>query len=158
MKVSRRDLGLLRPALAAGAAATRRRTEGQAPAAGQGAAPGTARPTLGSKNYHHSQLPYNGNETRKGRRFFMGTTHGGFALEAHETILGPGVETHAPHRHLHEEILIVVEGTVEVFREGATERVDAGSLIFHGSNQLHTLRNVGKVPARYYVIELRGDG
>ena len=155
MRVSRRDLALLVPALAG---ATIRRTEAQAPAAGQAARPGPARPPLGSKNYHHNQVPYTGNETRKGRRFFMGTTHGGFGLEAHETILGPGVETHAPHRHLHEEILIVVEGTVEVYREGATERVDAGSLIFHGSNQLHTLRNVGQVPARYYVIELRGEG
>ena len=149
MKVSRRDLRVLLPALAA---ASLRPVHAQtAPAA-------APRPTLGSKNYHHSQLPYNGNDTRKSRRFFLGATHGGFALEAHETILGPGVETHAPHRHLHEEILIVVEGTVEVYREGATERVDAGSLIFHGSNQLHTLRNVGTVPARYYVIELRGNG
>ena len=133
-----------------------RRAEAQAPAAGRAAGPGPAR--LDSRNYHHSQLPYNGNETRKGRRFLLGATHGGFAVEAHETILGPGVETHAPHRHLHEEIIIVVEGTVEVFREGATERVDAGSVIVHGSNHLHTLRNVGQVPARYYVIELRGEG
>jgi uncharacterized cupin superfamily protein len=155
MKVSRRDLALLVPALAAGAAI--RRAEAQAPAAGRAAGPGPARPPLDSKNYHHSQVPYTGNDTRKGRRFLLGTTHGGFAVEAHETILGPGVETHAPHRHLHEEIIIVVEGTVEVYREAATERVDAGSVIFHGSNQLHTLRNVGQIPARYYVIELRGE-
>lgn len=156
MKVSRRDLGALVPVLAAVAAF--RPAHAQTTPVGQATAPRPVQPTLGSKNYHHSQLPYNGNDTRKSRRFFMGATHGGFGLEAHETILGPGVQTHAPHRHLHEEILIVVEGTVEVYREGTTERVDAGSLIFHGSNQLHTLRNVGKVPARYYVVELRGDG
>ncbi len=67
------------------------------------------------------------NATKKGRRFFMGATHRGFVLEAHETALGPGVETHAPHRHLHEEIIIVVEGTLEVERDGTTSRVEAGS-------------------------------
>ena len=113
--------------------------------------------TLGTKNYHHGQVEYTGNDQKKGRRFFMGETHGGFTVEAHETILGIGVETHAPHRHLHEEIIIVVEGTVETWVEGHTETVEAGSVIFYGSNQLHSARNAGTVPCRYYVIELRGD-
>jgi quercetin dioxygenase-like cupin family protein len=149
-KISRRELGVLLPALAAGAAV--------GPAVAQTAAP--ARPVrtkLDTKNYHHGQIPYNGNDQKKGRRFFMGETHGGFNLETHETILGVGVETHAPHRHLHEEIIVVVEGTVETYNEGKTETVEAGSVIFYGSNQMHSARNAGNVPARYYVIELRGD-
>lgn len=64
---------------------------------------------------------------------------------------------HAPHRHVHEEIIIVVEGSVETYNEGRTQIVEAGSVIFYGSNQMHSARNAGKVPARYYVIELRGD-
>jgi quercetin dioxygenase-like cupin family protein len=152
MNVSRRDLGVLLPVLAA--AAARRPAHAQTTPA---AAPTPARTTLGTRNYHHSQIAYNGNDTKKGRRFFMGETHGGFNLEAHETVLGPGVQTHAPHRHVHEEIIIVVEGTVETFVEGKTDTVEAGSVIFYGTNQLHNARNVGKVPARYYVIELRGD-
>jgi quercetin dioxygenase-like cupin family protein len=155
MTVSRRDLAGLLPALIAAAAV--RPAEAQTPA-GPAAAAGAARTTLDTKNYHHRQIAYTGNDTKKGRRFFMGATHGGFNLEAHETILGPGVETHAPHRHVHEEIIIVVEGTVETYVEGRTDTVEAGSVIFYGSNQMHNARNVGKVPARYYVIELRGDG
>lgn len=147
---SRRDLGYLLPALAAAAAVR--------PAAAQTATPtAPARAKLDTKNYHHGQIPYNGNDQKKGRRFFMGETHGGFNLETHETILGVGIETHAPHKHLHEEIIIVVEGTVETYNEGKTEVVEAGSVIFYGSNQMHSARNVGKVQARYYVIELRGD-
>jgi quercetin dioxygenase-like cupin family protein len=107
--------------------------------------------------YHHAQIPYAGNDQKKGRRFFMGETHGGFNLEMHETILGVGVETHAPHRHVHEEIILVVEGTVETYNDGRTEVVESGSVIFFGSNQMHSARNVGKVPCRYYVVELRGD-
>ena len=158
MKVSRRDLRVLLPALAATALRpVQARAQGQAQAPAPAGAARPAQPTLTGRNYHHGQMAYSGNETRKGRRFFMGATHGGFAVETHETVLGPGVETHAPHRHLHEEIIILVDGTLEVERDGAREKIDAGSVIFHGSNQLHTVRNVGSVPARYYVIELRGD-
>lgn len=156
MPVSRRDFGVLLPVLAAAAAL--QPADAQTTPAGQSAPPRPARTKLETKNYHHAQITYNGNDTKKGRRFFMGETHGGFNLEAHETILGPGVETHAPHRHVHEEIIIVVEGTVETYVEGKTDTVESGSVIFYGSNQLHNARNVGKVPARYYVIELRGDG
>jgi quercetin dioxygenase-like cupin family protein len=160
MKVSRRELSLLLPALAATATVQRLSAQAGAPqttGASAASAAGTPRTRLATKNYHHSQIAYNGNDTKKARRFFMGETHGGFNLEAHETILGPGVETHAPHKHIHEEIIIVVEGTVETYNEGKTEVVEAGSVIFYGSNQMHSARNVGKVPARYYVIELRGD-
>src|SRR5688572_25232794 len=158
MRMSRRDLGVLLPALAATAVS---RSASAAPAARVQSAPAppasAARTKLDTKNYHHRQVAYVGNDQKKGRRFFMGETHGGFNLETHETILGVGVETHAPHKHLHEEIIIVVEGTVETYNEGKTELVEAGSVIFYGSNQMHSARNAGKVPARYYVIELRGD-
>lgn len=149
MKMSRRHLGYLLPAVAA--AAVVRTTQAQAPAA--------ARAVLDTKMYHHGRIPYSGDDQKKGRRFFLGETHGGFGVETHETILGVGVETHAPHRHLHlhEEIIIVVEGTVETYVEGRTETLEPGSVIFFGSNQMHSARNVGTVPARYYVIELRGD-
>ena len=39
-------------------------------------------------------------------------------MEAHETVLGPGIETHPPHKHEHEEIVIVLEGTVEANMDG----------------------------------------
>ncbi len=145
MTLSRRDIGRLLPALVAAGTA--------APALAQ--APARAR--LDTRNYHHDRVAYAGDDQKKGRRFFMGETHGGFNVETHETILGVGVETHAPHRHVHEEIIIVVEGTVETYVEGRTETVEAGSVIFYGSNQMHSARNVGTVPARYYVVELRGE-
>lgn len=151
MKVSRRDLGLLLPALAVTAAARSLQAQAAAPQAP------AAMPRLDTKVYHHNQVPYVGDAKKKGRRFFMGETHGGFNLEAHETILGVGVETHAPHKHVHEEIILVVEGTVETYNEGKTEVCEAGSVIFFGPNQMHSARNVGQVPSRYYVIELRDD-
>ena len=139
MEFSRRDLGLLLPALAAGKAA------GQPPEG-----------TLASKVYHNGRIAYEGDAKKKGRRFFYGKTHGGFNLETHETVLGEGTETHAPHKHEHEEIVIVVAGAVETYLDGKTEIAEAGSVIYFGSNQMHSARSAGTAPCRYYVIELRG--
>jgi mannose-6-phosphate isomerase-like protein (cupin superfamily) len=113
--------------------------------------------TLPSRVYHDKQIPYEGNEKKKGRRFFFGSNRSGFNLEMHETILGVGTETHPPHQHVHEEVLVVVEGTVDVLCDGKTEQAEAGSVVYFASNQLHGARNAGKVPCRYYVMELRGD-
>jgi len=116
-----------------------------------------ARPELPTKVYHHDQLPYEGNATKKGRRFFFGANRNKFLFEMHETILGPGTETHAPHKHGHEEIVIVVEGTVETWVEGKSEIAETGSVFYFASNQMHSARNAGKGPCRYYVVELRGS-
>lgn len=140
MKFSRRDLAMILPALAA----TKAVAQSQQIA------------TLPAKVYHSARIPYIGDEKKKGRAFFRDAEHSGFNLEAHETVLGAGTETHAPHKHEHEEIVIVVEGTTQTFMEGKTETVEAGSVIYFGSNQMHSLRNAGTTPCRYYVIELRG--
>jgi XRE family transcriptional regulator, regulator of sulfur utilization len=139
MKISRRDLSLLLPALAGRAAAQPRQTT-----------------TLESKVYQHAQLPYAGDDKKKGRRFLFGPNRSGFNIEMHETILGPGTSTHQPHKHAHEEAFILVEGTLEAHLEGKTQVMEAGSIFYVASNQMHTVNNAGKVPARYYIIELRG--
>jgi (S)-ureidoglycine aminohydrolase len=111
---------------------------------------------LPAKVYHSEEIPYKGDEKKKARRFFYGSEHSGFNLECHETVLGPGVETHPPHSHEHEEIIIVVEGTVRVSMDGKLDTVEAGSVIHYEPNRPHNLRNAGMTPCRYYVIELRG--
>jgi quercetin dioxygenase-like cupin family protein len=102
-------------------------------------------------------MPYTGYADKKGRRFFLSQTHGGFKVEMHETILGPGMETHPVHQHEHEEIIVVVEGTFEANMDGKKTAVPAGSVLVFGSNQPHNARNIGATQCRYYVIELRAN-
>ena len=73
-------------------------------------------------------------------------------LEIHITTLRAGEESHPPHRHPNEEILIVKEGQVEALVNGELKRGGPGSLIFQASNQLHNIKNVGTTPATYHVI------
>lgn len=141
MSISRRELGWLLPALAARAAA-----QGTPAAA-----------TMTSKAYDSDQIPYKGDDRKKGRQFFLSATHAGFKIECHETVLGPGLETHPPHKHEHEEIMIVVAGTVEANMDGVKQTVPARSVVVFGSNQMHNARNAGATPSRYYIVELRGN-
>jgi quercetin dioxygenase-like cupin family protein len=142
VSISRRDLGWLLPALAA-ARATAQQS-------------GTVE-TMTSKAYPSDRIPYKGDDKKKGRQFFLAATHAGFKIECHETVLGPGLETHPPHKHEHEEIMIVVEGTVEANMDGMKQTVPPGSVVVFGSNRMHNARNAGSVPSRYYIVELRGN-
>jgi quercetin dioxygenase-like cupin family protein len=112
--------------------------------------------TMTSKAYPSDKVPYKGDDNKKGRQFFLAATHADFKIECHETVLGPGLETHPPHKHEHEEIMIVVEGTVEANMDGVKRTVPPGSVVVFGSNQMHNARNAGTTPSRYYIVELRG--
>ena len=79
-------------------------------------------------------------------------------LEIHISTLKPGQSPHAPHKHEHEELLIVKEGTLETFQNGATRRAGPGAIIFQASNELHNVTNVGAAPATYYVIGWESPG
>ena len=76
-------------------------------------------------------------------------------LEIHITTLNAGQVSHPPHQQAEEELLIVREGTVETLQNGKASRLGPGSVIFHSSNDLHNIRNVGDTPATYHVINWR---
>jgi quercetin dioxygenase-like cupin family protein len=88
------------------------------------------------------------------RAVFDGLTHSGFHIDLHETELAPGAAPHAPHKHEHEEIVMVREGTLEVTIEGKATVVGPGSVVYAASNDLHGWRNVGETRAQYFVIAL----
>lgn len=92
------------------------------------------------------------------RRFFDGLTHENFRVEVHETTLPPHGAPHAAHRHVHEELVIIREGSLEVEMEGEpTKVVQAGGLIFAASNRMHGWKNAGATPASYFVIAIGND-
>ena len=92
------------------------------------------------------------------RQFFKTPTVTLDELECHVTTLNPGLQSHPPHKHPNEELVIVREGTVEVLSNGEWKKVGPGSVIFNASNQLHALKNVGTTPAVYHVINWKSPG
>jgi quercetin dioxygenase-like cupin family protein len=119
------------------------------------AAEGPARSAvLPSKAYGYDDLPVKENGANRQRAIFNGETHTGFPVELHETELAAGQAPHPPHSHVHEEMAIIREGTLEVTISGKTDRLGPGSIIWVASGEHHGWRNVGTTRARYMVMAL----
>jgi XRE family transcriptional regulator, regulator of sulfur utilization len=115
-------------------------------------------PVMGSTIFDWNALTAAPNKTGAVRKVVQQPTATLDELEIHITTLNPGETPHAPHKHPDEELLIVKEGTVESLVNGEMKRVGPGSIIFQAANQLHSIRNVGDVPATYHVIKWNSPG
>ena len=135
MNFNRRDLGFLFLAFALTSAAAQDR-----PSA--------------SRTYRYEDLKVNTNGENRSRPIFNEKMHSGFGVELHETELAPGLAPHPPHRHDHEEMILIREGTLEVTISGRSLNLGPGSVALVASNEEHGWRNIGTTRARYFVIAL----
>ena len=112
MSLTRRDLNLLLPALAASAAMAQDKK------------------MLPSAAFKYEDLPVKVNGENRQRAVLNGTTHKGSAVEIHLTELGPGRAPHPPHKHLHEEMVLVRTGELDVTIAGTTPHLTPGSMAY----------------------------
>lgn len=132
---TRRDWSFLLPALAASSAAAQQ----------------TGSP---SKTYRFEDLPVRANGLNRQRSVLQGKTHAGFPIDLHETELAPGQAPHPPHHHVHEEMVLIREGTMEVTIAGRSVNLGPGSVAYVASNEEHGWRNAGTGRAHYFVLAL----
>ncbi len=137
MKYSRRNFGMLLPALAAS----------QLPAQ-------ESSKRLPSKAYPFESLPTKVNATNKSHAVLDGETHSGFPVEVHVTELPAGESPHPPHQHVHEEMFLMQAGVLDATVNGKTQRLTPGSVCYVNSNDLHGVRNPGPDRAEYFVVAL----
>ena len=142
MTFTRRALTFLFPALAAA------RAQAQASASAA---------VLPSKAFPFGELSGRQSGAIKLYQILNGNTHTGYKLDLHESELPGGGVPHPPHRHVHEELLFVREGELEVVLDGKWIRLPAGSCAYMASNDLHGYRNPGMAPAKYFVLALGND-
>jgi len=134
---TRRDLGLLLPLLAGLPAAAENNM-------------------LQSKCYEFDELTpkTNASNHMEIRDVFRGTAKTGCPVALHISTLPPGAMPHPPHHHVHEEMMLIKEGTLQATIQGHTTSLGPGSVVYISSNEEHGLKNVGDVPAQYFVLEI----
>jgi quercetin dioxygenase-like cupin family protein len=103
------------------------------------------------------QMPLSKSATGESRKITHGVLPTGEFVELHETTLLPGYMPHPAHKHRHSEFMLMREGNIEFYNEGKTEHVGPGDAIFAASNVLHGWKNVGSVPAKYFVLTIGRD-
>jgi mannose-6-phosphate isomerase-like protein (cupin superfamily) len=108
--------------------------------------------SLASTTYPFSELPVkiaNGVAIRPVLKGKLATAE---SLEVHETTLPPSAMPHAPHHHVHSEMWLIREGTVQLTINGTSHVIGPGSVGFVRSNDEHGIKNVGTTPATYFVV------
>jgi len=149
MLLTRRELTLLMPALAAAVEVSAAQTP-PSPAPG-----GTE--IGGSQTFRYEDLTATPNGPGASRQMLRTRTHSNYRVEIHETELPGGKAPHPPHQHVHEELMLIREGTMDVTIAGKTTQLGPGSCVYIASNQMHGWRNAGTGVARYFVLALGDD-
>jgi quercetin dioxygenase-like cupin family protein len=109
-------------------------------------------PPMPSATYPFDKLPIRKPNNLQIRDVLKGKLATGESLEVHETTLPPGGMPHPPHRHVHSEMWLIREGTVELIVNGTSNVLGPGSVGFVQSNDEHGIKNAGTSPASYFVV------
>ena len=111
--------------------------------------------TLPSHIYQFDELPVRNSGKLIYRGILEGMLFEGCHVSLHESDLAPNSIPHPPHRHRHEEMVLVVEGKLEFTINGKATTVGEGSIMFAGSNEEHGIRNPEEsAHAKYFVMAL----
>jgi len=108
--------------------------------------------SMPSAVYPFEKLPVRTPNGAEIRAVLKGKLATGESLEVHETMLPHGGMPHPAHHHVHSEMWLIREGTVELTINGTSHRFGPGSVGFVHSNDEHGIKNVGTTPATYFVV------
>jgi mannose-6-phosphate isomerase-like protein (cupin superfamily) len=154
MKISRRDVCVLLPGaiLPAALFANSLAAQSSPPPASEAQTPAAAPQPIASGAYPFDQMKVTSTPTSEAHHIFAGKIATGELVEVHESILPAGGSPHPPHHHLHSEMWLVREGTIEFTVDGTVYQIGPGSAGFAASMTEHGIKNVGTTPATYFVV------
>lgn len=74
-------------------------------------------------------------------------------FEMHVTTLNAGLQSHDPHSHTPEEIILLKEGDIEMTLGDQKVKASKGDLVLIDSKIMHGLTNIGTTPATYFAFQ-----
>lgn len=98
-------------------------------------------------------LVYTEKDGKGTRKYFDRPTATTERYEMHTTTLNKPGASHAPHQHTETEIILVIEGNVEMIIDGITYKADAGDFIIAASGTLHGVSNASNSRCTYYAFK-----
>ncbi len=98
-------------------------------------------------------LEFKPHENGGRRDYFDHSTAMCESFEMHVTDLKAGVESHPPHTHIVEEIVLITAGDVSVHIDGRNFETKSGDLVFLDSNVPHSAANIGTTASRYFAFQ-----
>lgn len=111
---------------------------------------------------YHLQLPLEPDVEKGWKPYFLfrGFTSEMKSLACHASTLIQGHTPHHPHMHKEEEILLLLDGEVDIIiSDGVTphetkrRRLKRGEFVYYPSNFAHTLQTMSEVPANYMMYK-----
>ncbi|MCA9395293.1 MAG: cupin domain-containing protein [Candidatus Omnitrophica bacterium] len=95
----------------------------------------------------------------QGYPLFSGGSTNVSKLTCHTSVLDPGACPHPPHRHPEEELLVLLDGELDVILPelkgtgGKNRRLKVGGFLYYPADFPHTIRTVSDVPAKYVMFK-----
>jgi len=74
-------------------------------------------------------------------------------FDIHVTTLNEGFNSHPPHTHVNEEIILMLDGNAEMTIGENHPKANGGDLVWLESMIPHNLSNVGKTACLYFAIQ-----
>lgn len=156
-RIDRRQLCAVLPALAAVGASASFGQEAAAPASPQAGAGRLGVARVISLEQMQERKTANGESWS----IAHGTLATGETVNLHQSMQAAGAPPVQLHVIQHTEFILLREGEVEFQHEAdgkvVTERAVAGAVLYIPIGTRHAVRNVGTVPARYFVVGIGGD-
>jgi (S)-ureidoglycine aminohydrolase len=107
----------------------------------------------GSFVIDYKKLVFKPHERGGVRSYFDRPTSMTRRFEMHMTTLKEGFNSHDPHTHRDEEIILVLEGNIEIMVGKNYFKAGPGDFIFVPTKILHELKNNGKGQCSYYAYQ-----
>jgi len=107
----------------------------------------------GSKIFDWNKVPFKLHDRGGRKDFFNQPTAMCKRFEMHTTSLKEGLNSHDPHTHRAEEIVLIIEGKTEMQIGDQFYKAKAGDLYYLGSNVLHGIHNDGAGLCTYYAFQ-----